>query len=181
LDGDEDDLELLRRLLRKYAARGSGSEAFRALIRRGVRFAMEQAWSYYQDSVTAQRAPDVAYWRAVFFFWNLLNWYNTPCRVLVEVTTYVAEAVAKYRWPARWPFLAMAAAAAEKKGCKIPDAAAEALGPDEYSRLEAFLKQGEGSVEAAGRKFAIVKKRRYVTIVEYKHGDRNSKNQKEIS
>jgi hypothetical protein len=28
---------------------------------------------------------------------------------------------------------------------------AEALGPDEYSRLEAFLEQGEGVVEVAGR------------------------------
>jgi hypothetical protein len=35
----------------------------------------------------------------------------------------------------------MPAVAAEEKGCALPDAAAEALGPDEYGRLEAFLER----------------------------------------
>jgi hypothetical protein len=124
-------LELLRRLLKKCAVKSFDSEAFKALIRRGVKFAMEQAWSYYRDSAIAQRAPEVAYWRAVFFFWNLMNWHSIPCGVLTEMATYVAEAAAKYSWPAAWPFLAMAAAAAKERGCELPDAVAEALGPDE--------------------------------------------------
>jgi hypothetical protein len=171
LDGDEDDLELLRRLLRRYAAKGSGSESLRAFIRRGVRFAMELAWCYYQDSVIAQRAPNTAYWKAVFFFWNLMNWYGAPCNVLAEVATYVAEASAKYQWPARWPFLAVAAVSAKEKGCRIPDAAAEALGPDEYRMLKAFLEKGEGVVEVAGRKFVVVKKKQHISVVEYEHGN----------
>jgi hypothetical protein len=181
LDDAETDLELLRRLLRRYAARGFGSETLRAFIRRGVEFAMELAWCYYQDSVTAQRAPDVVYWKAVDFFWSLLNWHGAPCRVLAEAATYIAEAAAKYSWPARWPFLAMAAVAAMKKRCKLPEAAAEALGPEEYRTIKAFLEQVEGVVEAAGRRFAVVKKKRHITIVEYEHGGRNSKKSKRLA
>ncbi len=160
---DEDDLELLRRLVKKYAAKCFGSKAFRAFVRRGVEFAVEQAWIYHRDSA----ADAGAYWRAVDFFWSLGNWGGMPCRVLAEMAAYVAEAVAKYSWPAKWPFLAMAAVAAEERGCRLPAAAAEALGPDEFARLEAFLKRGEGVVEAAGRKFAVVKKRRHLSVEDY--------------
>ena len=170
LDGEEAELELLRNLLKRCARRGFRSEAFRALIRRGVRFAMELAWSYYQDSVTAQRAPAVAYWRAVFFFWDLVNWPSVPCRVLAELATYVAEAAAEYKWPAKWPFLVMAAVAAEKNGCRTPDAVAEALGP-EYEALKAFLEQGVGVVEVAGRKAAVVKKKSSIAVEDLHSAD----------
>ena len=163
----EDDLELLRRLVKKYASKGSGSETLRALIRRGVEFAMELAWCYYQDSAIARRAPDAAYWRAVDFFWVLGNWCGMPCRVLAEVAAYVARAAAKYSWPARWPFLAMAAVAAEERRCGTPDAVVEALGPGEYRMLKTFLEKGEGAVEVAGRKFVVVKKKRHLSIEDY--------------
>jgi hypothetical protein len=45
---------------------------------------------------------------------------------------------------------------AQVRGCELPDAKAETLGPDEYGRLEAFLEQGEAVVEVAGRKVALV-------------------------
>jgi hypothetical protein len=159
LDGEEPDLELLRRLLKRCARRGFGSKAFRAFIRRGVRFAMELAWSYYQDSA----APADAYWRAAFFFWDLVNWPSLPCRALAELAAYVAKAAAQYRWPSKWPFLVMSAVAAEEKGCGTPDAVAEALG-HEYEVLKAFLKQGVGVVEVAGRKTAVTKKNRTITV-----------------
>jgi len=166
LDQDEEaDLELLRQLLKKCAAKGFSSEAFRAFIRRGARFAMYKAWEYYRDSAVA---PTNAYVQAVLFFWNLGNWHGMPCRVLAELATYVAKAAAKYEWPAKWPFLAMAAVAAEKRGCGIPDVWAEALGPDDYRMLVAFLEKGEGVVEVAGRKIAMVKKRRHLSIEDYR-------------
>jgi len=164
LDEAEADLELLRSLLKKYSARGSGSEPLRAFIRRGVEFAMEVAWCHYHDAVASRRVPGTAYWRAVFFFWDLLNWGAAPCRILVEVATYVAKAAAKYEWPAKWPFLAMAAVAAEGRGCRLPNAVAEALGPDEYKTLTAFLEQGKGVVEVAGRRFVVAKRKQYITV-----------------
>jgi hypothetical protein len=75
----------------------------------------------------------------------------------------VAKAVSKYGWP-KWPFLAMAAAAAVERRCRIPDAVAEALGPDEYKTLVAFLEQGRGVAEVGGRRIAVVKKKRHFTI-----------------
>jgi hypothetical protein len=73
--------------------------------------------------------------------------------------------VARYKWPAKWPFLVMPATATEEKRCALPDAVAEALGPDEYGRLEAFMEQGEGVVEVAGEKVALVRDGRYISIV----------------
>jgi hypothetical protein len=86
-----------------------------------------------------------------------------PCRVIAELAAYVAEAAAKYKWPARWPFLVMAAVAAEEKGCGIPSAVAEALGL-EYEALRSFLEQGKGVVEVAGRKKAVVRKKLHLAI-----------------
>jgi hypothetical protein len=86
LDGEEAELELLRNLLKRYARRCFRLKAFRAFIRRGVLYAMEQAWAYYRDSA----APADAYWRAVAFFWDLVNWPSLPCRILEELVTYVA-------------------------------------------------------------------------------------------
>jgi hypothetical protein len=59
-----------------------------------------------------------------------------------------------------------AAVAAEENNCELPDAVAEHLGPDEYSKLEAFLEQGEAVVEIApGLKVALVKDGRYVMMI----------------
>jgi len=157
--GDEDDLELLRNLLKRYARKCFKLEAFKAFIRRGVWYAMEQAWNFYRDSA----APADAYWQAVTFFWNLVNWPSLPCRILEELAAYVAEAAARYEWPAKWPFLVMAAVAAEKKGCGIPSAVAKALGP-EHEALRSFLEQGRGVVEVAGRKKAVVRKKLHLAI-----------------
>jgi len=120
---------------------------------------MERAWDFYRDSAT----PVDAYWRAVAFFWDLVNWPSLPCRILEELAAYVAEAAARYKWPAQWPFLVMAALAAEGKECGIPSAVAEALGPD-YKMLKEFLERGKGVVEVAGRKKAIAKKKLHITI-----------------
>ena len=160
LDGEEAELELLRSLLKRYARRCFKSEAFRTFIHRGVRYAMELAWDFYRDSA----APAYAYWRAVAFFWDLVNWPSLPCRILAELAAYVAEAAAKYKWPARWPFLVMAAVAAEKNGCRIPSAVVEALGPDDYRMLKEFLERGKGVVEVAGRKKAVVRKKLHLAI-----------------
>ena len=157
--GDEDDLELLRNLLKRYARKCFRSEAFKAVVRRGVLYAMERAWNFYRDS----EAPVDAYWRAVSFFWDLVNWPSLPCRILEELAAYVAEAAAKYKWPARWPFLAMAALAAEGKGCGTPSAVAKALGP-EHEALRSFLEQGKGVVEVAGRRRAVARKKLHLAI-----------------
>ena len=160
LDGEEAELELLRDLLKRYARRCFRLKAFRAFIHRGVVYAMGQAWDFYRDS----EAPADAYWQAVVFFWNLVNWPSLPCRALARLATYVAEAAARYKWPARWPFLAMAALAAEGKECGIPSAVVEALGPDDYRMLKEFLERGRGVVEVAGRKKAVAKKKLHITI-----------------
>jgi hypothetical protein len=159
LDGEEAELELLRNLLKRYARKCFRSPTFRAFIRRGVLYAMRQAWDFYRNSAI----PADAYWQAATFFWSLVNWPSLPCRILEELATYVAEAAARYKWPARWPFLVMAALAAEKKGCRIPNAVAEALGP-EHEALKAFLEQGRGVVEVAGKRRAVVRKKLHLAI-----------------
>ena len=159
LDGEEAELELLRNLLKRYARKCFKSPTFRAFIRKGIRYAMERAWSFYKDS----EAPVDAYWQAVAFFWSLVNWPSLPCRVLAALAAYVAEAAAKYKWPARWPFLAMAALAAEGKGCGTPSAVAKALGP-EHEALRSFLEQGKGVVEVAGRKKTVARKKLHLAI-----------------
>jgi hypothetical protein len=158
------DLEALRKLMHKCGA--FGTEAFKALAKKGVQFAASQAWAYFRGSVIAGRDPAAAYGRAVQIIWLLADWYEMPCSVLTEFATYVAETVAKYKWPAKWPFLAPAALAAEEKKCELPDSVAEALGADEYAKLEAFLEQGEAVVEIApGVKVALVRDGRYVIMV----------------
>jgi len=158
------DWALLRKLMRKCGA--FGVEALKALAKKGVQAAAARAWAIYRGAVIAEGDPAVAYGQAVYFVWHVGNWYEMPCEVLAEMATYVAEAVARYKWPAKWPFLILAAVAAEEKGCELPDSVAEALGPDEYGRLEAFLEQGEAAVEIApGLKVALVRDGRYVTMV----------------
>ncbi len=168
------NLETLRKLSRECGA--FGVEALKALARKAVQFIMSQDWAYYRGSVIAGRDPAVAYGKAVTLIWGLIravslvsglgDWYEMPCEVLVEYAAYVAEAAAKYNWPAKWPFLALAAVAAEEKSCELPDRAAEALGPDEYAKLEAFLEQGEAVVEVApGLKVALIRDGRHVVMV----------------
>jgi hypothetical protein len=164
LERDVVDLEALRKLANKCGA--FGVEALKAFARKGVQFAAAQAWGYFRGSAIAGRNPAAAYGTAVNFIWRLADWYELPCRFLADFAAYVAEAVAKYSWPAKWPFLVPAAVAAEVNACELPDAVAEALGPDEFAKLEAFLEQGEAVVEIApGLKAALVRDGRYVTMV----------------
>ena len=165
LERDELSLELLRKLVNKCGG-SFGLEALKAFARKGVQLAMTQAWAYYRGSIIAKRDPAAAYGRAVNFIWRLGDWYEMPCYVLTEFAAYVAEAVARYSWPAKWPFLVPAAVAAEANACELPDAVAEALGPDEFAKLEAFLEQGEAVVEVApGLKIALIRDGRYVSMV----------------
>jgi hypothetical protein len=165
LERDVLDLEALRKLANK-CGRSFGVEAFKAFARKGVQYAAAQAWAYYRGSIIAGRDPAAAYGRAVNFIWELGDWYDMPCHVLTEFAAYVAEAVAKYGWPAKWPFMVPAAVAAEVNACELLDSVAEALGADEYAKLESFLEQGEAVVEVApGLKVALVRDGRYVTMV----------------
>jgi hypothetical protein len=164
LEKDEVDWDLLKKLANKcgtFFAR----EAGRAYAKKVVSYYMSFAWRYYKGAAIAGKPPEVAYGEAVLMVWRLWDWYNIHCGPLADIATYIAEAAASYNWPSRWPFVASPAVAAEEKGCELPDAVAEALGHDEYGRLEAFLEQGEGVVEVAGRKIAFVRDGRYVSIV----------------
>jgi len=129
-------------------------------VLKAVDFVMLKAWAYCRDPAVD---PAHAYWRMVSLFWDLVNWHALPFRALAELAAYVAKAAAKYSWPLKWPFLVMAAVAAEGNGCRLPEAAAEALGP-EYEALTAFLERGEAAVEVAGRKTAIIRKRRSIVV-----------------
>ena len=165
LEKDKLDLEAFKKLVNK-CGESFGVEALKALTRRAVHFAMAKAWTYYRGAVITGRNPAAAYGQAVYYIWHLGDWYDKPCYVLADLAVYVAEAAAKYRWPAKWPFVVPAAVATEVKGCELPDAVAEALGPDEYAKLEAFLEQEEAVVEVApGMKIALVRDGRYVSIV----------------
>jgi len=165
LERDEIDLETLRKLANK-CGRSFGIEALKAFARKNAQFAAAHAWGYFRGSAVAGRDPAAAYGRAVGIIWGLADWYELPCHVLTEFAAYVAEAVARYRWPAKWPFLVPAAVAAEVNACELPDAVAEALGADEYAKLESFLEQGEAVAEVApGLKVALVRDGRYVTMV----------------
>jgi hypothetical protein len=164
LEKDEVDWNLLRKVVNKcgvFFAR----EAGRAFAKKVVNYYMSFAWRYYKGATIAGKPPEVAYGEAVLIIWRLWDWYSIHCGPLADISTYIAEAATSYKWPARWPFLASAAVAAEVKKCELPDSVAEALGADEYARLEAFLEQGEGIVEVAGQKIALVRDGRYISIV----------------
>jgi hypothetical protein len=164
LDRDELDWEALHKLAHKCGEHFA-LEAARAVSQKAVKFAVTRGWALYRGSKIAGRDAAVAYGRAVQMVWRSFEWFEMECGPLADIAAYVAEAVAKYDWP-RWPFLALPAAAAEEKGCPLPDAVAEALGPDEYARLEAFLEDGEGVVELErGLKVALVRDGRYIGIV----------------
>jgi hypothetical protein len=165
LERDEVDLEALRKLANK-CGENFGVEALKAITRKVVQFAAAQAWAYYRGAVVAGRDPAAAYGRAVHFIWSLGDWYEMDCGVLTEFAAFIAEAVNKYRWPAKWPFLVPPAVVAEVNSCELPDAVAEALGADEYARLMSFLEHGEAVVEVApGLNIALVRDGRYVSMV----------------
>jgi hypothetical protein len=165
LEEDEVDEEVFKKLVNKCGP-SFGLEALKALARWAIHFAMSKAWAYYRGAVIAERDPAAAYGQAVYYIWYLGDWLNMPCYVLADIVTYVAEAAVRYRWPAKWPFVVPAAVAAEENGCELPEAVAEALGPDEYSKLEAFLEQGEAVVEVAPRlKIALIRDGKYVAMV----------------
>jgi hypothetical protein len=159
----EPDWVLLRKLMHKCGA--YGVEALKALAKKAVQAAVSKAWALYRGAVISGKDSAVAYGQAVQMIWSLWNWHDFDCALLADISAYVAEAVARYKWPAKWPFLIMPAAAAEEKRCSLPEEVAEALGPDEYGRLEAFLEQGEGVVEVADQKIALVKDGRFIGIV----------------
>ena len=159
----EPDWALLRKLMHKCGA--FGVEALKALAKKAVYAAVAKAWALYRGAVIAGKNPAVAYGEAVNIIWTLWNWHDFDCALLADLVTYVTEAVARYKWPAKWPFLVMPVATAEEKRCNLPDDAAEALGLDEYGRLEAFMEQGEGVVEVAGQKIAFVRDGPYISIV----------------
>jgi hypothetical protein len=164
LEKDEVDWDLLRKLMNKccmFFAR----EAGRVFAKKVVYYYMSFAWRYYKGAAIAGKPPEVAYGEAVLMIWRLWDWYGIHCGPLADIATYIAEAAAKYQWPSKWPFVASPAVAAEVKKCELPDAVAEALGPDEFARLEAFLDQREGIVEVAGQKIALVRDGRYISIV----------------
>jgi hypothetical protein len=164
LERDDVDLEALRKLANKcglFFAR----EAGRAFAKKVVNYYMSFAWRYYKGAAIAGKPPKVAYGEAVLMIWRLWDWYSIHCGPLGDIATYIAEAAASYKWPSRWPFVASPAVAAEEKGCELPDEVAEALGVDEYARLEAFLEQSEGIVEIEGQKIAFVRDGRYISIV----------------
>jgi hypothetical protein len=164
LEKDKLDVDLLNKLMNKCNA--YGVEALRAAARKLMQFAGARAWAYYRGSIIAERNPAAAYGSAVHFIWRLSDWYEMPCDVLAEYAIYIAEAAAKYQWPAKWPFVVPAAVAAEENNCELPDTVAEVLGADEYSRLESFLEQGEAVVEVApGWKIALVRDGQYISIV----------------
>jgi hypothetical protein len=165
LEKDKLDLGAFRKLMHKCGP-SFGEEALKAVTRKVLQFAMTQAWAYFRGSIIAGRDPAAAYGRAVHFIWWLGDWFEMPCDVLAEYAAYTAEAAAKYQWLAKWPFLVPAAVAAEENGCELPDSVAEALGSDEFARLESFLEQGEAVVEInPGLKIALIRNGKHVTMI----------------
>ncbi len=166
LKRDEIDLGALNKLMNKCGG-AFVREAGKALAEKLISIAMSDAWRLYRGAAITGREPAVGYGQAVAAVWRVWNLFNTGCEPSTVAAIYVAEASAKYQWPARWPFLAVPAAAIEEADadCELPDSVAEALGPDEFGRLETFLEQGEGIVEVAGRKIAFVRDGRYISIV----------------
>ncbi len=164
LERDKVDKEVFRKLRNKCG--GFAVEALKALAKRAAQVSMSRAWAIYRGAVIAERDLALAFGRAVDYVWRIANWFNLPCYFLTEFIVYVAEAAAKYKWPAKWLFTVMAAVAAEENACELPDSVAEALGADEYARLEAFLEQGEAVVEVApGVKVALIRDGPYVIMV----------------
>jgi hypothetical protein len=164
LERDEIDWGLLNKLMNKCGG-AFVREAGKALAEKLIRFVMSAAWRRYRGAAITGKNLAVGYGQAVVAVWRVWSLFNTGCEPSTVAATYVAEASAKYQWPAKWPFLAVPAAAIEETDCELPDAVAEALGPDEYAKLEAFLEQGEGVVDVAGRKVAFVKDGKYIEIV----------------
>jgi hypothetical protein len=165
LEKDKLDLEAFQALMYK-CDQSFGEEALRIAARKVMHYAMTYAWAYFKGAVITGRDPAAAYGRAVQIIWEPADWYEMPCEVLAEYAAYTAEAAARHKWPAKWPFLVPAAVAAEVNACELPDSVAEVLGADEYAKLESFLEQGEAVVEVApGLRVALIRDGRYVVMV----------------
>jgi predicted DCC family thiol-disulfide oxidoreductase YuxK len=164
LEQDVLDWDLLNKLTNK-CGEAFAREAGRALARRATQIVVSRAWALYRGALLVGKDAAAAYGMAVETVWRMWRWFDMKCGPLADVAVFVAEAVARYQWPAKWPFLAKAAIAAEENDCELPDAVAERLGSDEWARLEAFLEQKEGVVEVAGRRVALVRDGRYIGIV----------------
>ena len=150
LEEGEVDWETLRALRRKCGS-SYALEAWKAFAEKLTYAAMSEAWDSYREAAD----PALAYAEALHAIWGL---WDRPlsCAELSHVAACVARA-AEYGWPARWPFLALFAVAIKERGCELPDAAAEALGPDEWARLESFLETEVGVVEVEGRKAVVIR------------------------
>ncbi len=155
LDKDVIDWEAFRELRRKCGS-SYALETWKAYAEKLTYYAMSEAWSNYRDAVLAGEDPALAYAEALHTIWKL---WDKPlsCTELSHVAACVAKAAAEHGWPARWPFPALFAAAVKERGCELPEAVAEHLGPDEYARLESFLEDEAGVVEVEGRKAVVVK------------------------
>jgi len=163
LERDVVDWEALRALRRKCGL-SFALEAWKAFAEKLTRFAMSEAWSRYREAVLAGEYPPLAYAEALHTIWKL---WDKPlsCAELSHVAVCVAKAAAEHGWPAKWPFLALFAVAIKERGCGLPDAAAEALGPDEWARLESFLEDEIGVVEVEGRKAVVVRSGRHFGVL----------------
>jgi hypothetical protein len=155
LDRDMIDWEALRELKKKCGS-SFAWEAWKAYAEKVTYDAMSEVWSQYRDAVLAGEPPTLAYAEALHAIWKL---WDRPlsCAELSHVAVCVARAAAECDWPAKWPFPALFAVAIKERGCELPDAAAEALGPDEWGRLESFLEDEVGVVEVEGRKAVIIR------------------------
>jgi len=150
LERDVLNWDLLNKI-RNKCGEAFAREASRALARKAVQIVVARAWALYRGAVIVKKDAAAAYGQAVEMVWRLWRWYDMECGPLADVAAFTAEAVAKHQWPASWPFLAMAAAAAEERGCNLPDDVAEALGPDEFARLESFFGTGRGRGGGGGQ------------------------------
>ncbi|MFZ8840565.1 MAG: hypothetical protein ACO2PM_16935 [Pyrobaculum sp.] len=163
LERSEVDWETLSELKRR-CGQPFALEAWKAFAEKLTRLAMSEVWSQYRDAVLAGEPPTLAYAEALHAIWKLWDKPLT-CTGLSHVAVCVAKAAAEYNWPAAWPFPALFVAAIKERGCELPDAVAEALGPDEWARLESFLEDEVGVVEVGGRKAVIIRAGQYFGVL----------------
>jgi hypothetical protein len=155
LEKGEIDWEAFRELKKKCGS-SFAWEAWKAYAEKVTYDVMSDVWSQYRDAVHDGEPPTLAYTEALHTIWKLWDRPLT-CAELSHVAVCVAKAAAEHQWPVKWPFLALFAAAIKERGCGVPEAAAEALGPDEWARLESFLENEIGVVEVEGERVAIIR------------------------
>ncbi len=173
LEEGEVDWEALRKLKKKCGP-SFALEAWKAYAEKLTYYAMSEVWDHYRDAVHAGEDPALAYAEALHMIWKFWDKPGISCTGLSHIAACVAKAAAERDWPARWPFPALFAAAIKERGCELPDAVAEALGPDEWARLESFLEDEAGVVEVEGRKAVVVRYGRHFGVLILPGGE-NSK------